>query len=326
MVVATGKDDFVAAVWQGLDSTVDMKKNMLFSIVIPCYNYADVVLRAIASVVSQWQDDIEIIVVNDGSTDASLQVVQHYVHEQNVPVRVLDKPNGGASSARNAGIDNSSGRYLVFLDADDELLPDVLAQVRRDIAQCGDSGMLIGGKISADAKGRDVIRLPCPLALSKEARFLQYLFGGQFFLSNGSVFMHREIFFRFRYDETLRQVEDIPLFSWALYWFESRVMEFPVARVHGHADSLRHNLVLAENTGLSLVAAVFDPEKLPAALMKYQARYTVSRCLSLFRTFYKGGKGDLARHYFARAFRASPLRTLFSGYVSKYLRMVLSPR
>jgi len=96
-------------------------KAALVSVVIPCYNQAHFLGEAIESVLAQTHPHHEIVVVDDGSTDDVQSVVARYPG-----VRCIHQPNAGLSAARNAGIRRSNGDYLVFLDADDRLLPEAL--------------------------------------------------------------------------------------------------------------------------------------------------------------------------------------------------------
>jgi len=91
------------------------------SVVIPCYNSGKTVLRAIQSVQTQTYEDIEIIVVNDGSTDASTIDLLKKVSKE---IKVINQENKGLSSARNTGIKESNGKYILPLDSDDYLLPN----------------------------------------------------------------------------------------------------------------------------------------------------------------------------------------------------------
>jgi glycosyltransferase involved in cell wall biosynthesis len=93
----------------------------LVTVVIPCYNQAHFLREAIESVHSQTYRNFEIIVIDDGSTDNTSEVASRY--EQ---VRLLRQENRGLAGARNTGIRHSEGDYLVFLDADDRLLPEAL--------------------------------------------------------------------------------------------------------------------------------------------------------------------------------------------------------
>jgi glycosyltransferase involved in cell wall biosynthesis len=93
----------------------------LASVIIPCYNQAHFLGEAIESAIAQTYGNREIIVVDDGSTDHTPQVVARYAG-----VRYIHQQNSGLSSARNTGIQSSHGEYIVFLDADDRLLPRAL--------------------------------------------------------------------------------------------------------------------------------------------------------------------------------------------------------
>jgi glycosyltransferase involved in cell wall biosynthesis len=94
----------------------------LISVVIPCYNYAHFLGEAIESALAQTYPHLEVIVVDDGSVDNTPAVAARYPG-----VRYVRQPNQGLSAARNTGLRCSGGSYLVFLDADDRLLPSALA-------------------------------------------------------------------------------------------------------------------------------------------------------------------------------------------------------
>ncbi|MCK0509209.1 glycosyltransferase family 2 protein [Aromatoleum anaerobium] len=94
------------------------------SVVIPAYNAAWCLTRAIGSVLTQSFRDFELIVVDDGSTDETAEMLSRYGDV----LRIVSKENGGMGSARNAGIRTARGRYVAFLDADDCWLPEKLAR------------------------------------------------------------------------------------------------------------------------------------------------------------------------------------------------------
>ncbi len=94
------------------------------SVVMPAYNVAWCIGRAVDSVLGQTCRDFELIVINDGSSDDTRQVLAGYGEA----IRVIDQGNGGMSAARNAGIRVARGRYVAFLDADDWWLPEKLAR------------------------------------------------------------------------------------------------------------------------------------------------------------------------------------------------------
>lgn len=92
--------------------------NPKISIIVPIYNVADYMERCISSLVSQTIKDIQIIAVNDGSTDSSLEIIQEFALKDK-RIQVIDKENGGVSSARNIGLQHASGEFIGFVDPDD---------------------------------------------------------------------------------------------------------------------------------------------------------------------------------------------------------------
>src|ERR671933_2460451 len=100
------------------------EKAGLVSVIIPCYKQAHFLAEAIESVLEQTYPHFEIVVVDDGSTDNTSEVASGYYPSEKV--RLLRQENKGLSAARNAGLAESRGEYVVFLDADDRLLAEAL--------------------------------------------------------------------------------------------------------------------------------------------------------------------------------------------------------
>lgn len=100
---------------------------MDISVIIPMFNSESTIIRTLTSVINQTVNkvDYEIIVVNDGSTDKSLKLVNNFAakHSSSI-IKIIDKENGGVSSARNVGLKAARGKWIALLDSDDEWLPD----------------------------------------------------------------------------------------------------------------------------------------------------------------------------------------------------------
>ena len=96
----------------------------MISIVVPVYNKQNSIKRCIESVCNQTYPDWELLLIDDGSTDGSAQIIQPYLTDSRI--HYYRKENGGVSSARNMGIRKVTGEWIVFLDADDYFLPDAL--------------------------------------------------------------------------------------------------------------------------------------------------------------------------------------------------------
>lgn len=111
-----------------------MEKEILISVIVPVYNAEAFIDRAVQSVLCQMDGNVELILVNDGSTDNSGSICDRYAAD-NHNVRVIHKENGGTSSAKNMGIQVAVGRYITFLDSDDYLESSAYAEIRNVILQ-----------------------------------------------------------------------------------------------------------------------------------------------------------------------------------------------
>ena len=127
------------------------------SIVIACYNEEQYIAQCLDSMVSQTLKDIEIIVVDDGSTDASLSVIQQYALNDR-RVLAINGQHGGAAKARNLGMKYAHGKYISFFDADDFAAPDCY-QVMYDNAERSGSEVCVVGSQSLDNESGEIQRL-----------------------------------------------------------------------------------------------------------------------------------------------------------------------
>lgn len=111
------------------------------SIIIPCYNVEKYIKRALDSALSQSYQDVEIVVVDDGSCDQSGAICDAYA-ACDPRIVVVHKPNAGLASARNVGLKNASGSYVLFLDSDDWLREDTVEFCLRQIETCPDTDIV----------------------------------------------------------------------------------------------------------------------------------------------------------------------------------------
>ncbi len=95
------------------------------SIIMPVFNAEKYIQKSIESLLKQTLQDIEIIIVNDGSTDNSKEIIQKYEEKYKDKIKYLEKGNGGAADARNYAISNATGEYIAFLDSDDYAEPEM---------------------------------------------------------------------------------------------------------------------------------------------------------------------------------------------------------
>ena len=105
---------------------------MTFSIIIPAYNANAYLSRCLDSIFSQEFDDYEVIVINDGSTDNTANILSEYA-SKHPNLQVLTQSNHGMSTARNRGMEMAQGEYILFVDSDDELMPHALSNLASQI-------------------------------------------------------------------------------------------------------------------------------------------------------------------------------------------------
>ena len=125
--------------------------NPLVSIIIPVYNSASFVVEAVRSALDQTYQNIEVIVVDDGSTDNSLSLVES-IHDERL--RVFSQINQGACVARNRGIAEARGEYIKFLDSDDVLYPEAVASQLEQQSKLGEGEAVFGDFDFIDEQGK----------------------------------------------------------------------------------------------------------------------------------------------------------------------------
>ena len=127
-----------------LEEKIEVETEELISVIIPVYNVEKYLKECLDSVINQTYKNIEIILVNDGSTDNSRDICESYAKLDN-RIKVINKENAGVSSARNRGVEEAKGEWITFIDADDwveseycsKLYQEVKSNADTDIAICG---------------------------------------------------------------------------------------------------------------------------------------------------------------------------------------------
>ena len=104
------------------------KESPLVSVIIPVYNAHNSIAKTLQSVINQTYTNLEIVVVNDGSTDESLDIIKTYAVED-PRIVVFDKQNEGLVQARKSGIDIATGKYIQYLDSDDIMHEDAITRL-----------------------------------------------------------------------------------------------------------------------------------------------------------------------------------------------------
>ncbi len=167
-----------------------MTPEFTFSVIIPVYNREQQVVETVKSVLQQDQNSFEVIVVNDGSTDGTLQALNTINDSR---LRIISQENAERGAARNKGIANSRGQFITFLDSDDEFLPGHLKAAEQFISsQPSEIKMFCTGYYKETGTGVEEIRIPDDIQSN--------LFLGNFLSCNG-VFLTRETALQFPFSE-----------------------------------------------------------------------------------------------------------------------------
>ncbi|HEV2561692.1 MAG TPA: glycosyltransferase [Rhizomicrobium sp.] len=206
----------------------------LFSVVIPTYNRAGVLKEVLKSVLAQSCQDFEIVVVDDGSKDNPKKIIDEIADAR---IRFRAQENRGASAARNAGIDLALGRYVAFLDSDDEFLPHHLETMRCLLENSPNTAAY--ARIILDrGNGRTLVKPP--RALRPGENMATYLLCDRGFVPTITLVVEREMAKRVHYDERVSfgDDKDFAIRLW-LAGCEFEMAEAPGARCSDIADPSR---------------------------------------------------------------------------------------
>ncbi len=182
--------------------------NKTVSVIVPVYNTEKYLKNCLDSIINQTYKDIEIILINDGSKDNSLSVLQEYEAVEK-RIKVFSQENSGVSSARNKGIDLSSGEYILFIDSDDYLEPNMVEVLVNNLEDTK-------ADISCCQNDYRQAQLSCELEVwNKEKALEEFMIHKNFDGQLTTKLFKRSIVKDNRFDQTIHYGEDA-LFLWCL--------------------------------------------------------------------------------------------------------------
>lgn len=228
------------------------------SVIVPVFNVAPFLHRCLESLLAQTLQSIGIIVVDDGSTDTSPQIMQHFAKMHPEKILIFSKKNGGLSDARNFGLERATGKYIGFVDGDDEVSPHMFSDLFRRAEEYS-ADMALCGLQKTDASGKpgealpQLLHLPPQVDLKKDFS----LFGEMGYFACNKIF-RRELFAEKRFKNGVH-FEDIQLIPQVLLLCD-RVAISPELhykyRIRPQSISRSHT-----RKGLDLLKAVEDVEE-----------------------------------------------------------------
>ena len=280
------------------------------SVIIPCYNQGQFIKKAVDSVLSQSFKDVEIIVIDDDSTDNTREVVRSYPD-----VGYVYQPNRGLSSARNTGVQFSKGEYLVFLDADDWLFDDALRTNVNILDRSKNLAFVSGAHLKI--AGKKVFEIGKTRVMKNHYQhFLVHNYVGMI----ATVMFRRWVFDHFNFDTRLKACEDYDLYLRVARHFPVKHHTRIIANYFFHSNNMSRNIPLMLNSALKIL-------KRQEVLLKDQSELdSYEEGLRFWKDYYCGNLyKDLAAKPFPNILiNASALITLLRFNRKYFLKAILS--
>lgn len=214
-----------------------MTSGSLISVIIPTYNRAHLISRAIESVINQTYTNWELLVVDDASTDNTEEVVNRYVSDSRIKY-IKAKKNGGNAVARNVGVKSAKGDFIAFVDSDDEYHPTYLEKAlnKLDTASKDIYFLWAGTKtVGIDVVGKDSIWVP-----KRENYPNQFLYELHVGIGRGFL-IKKECFKNLSFDNSLRTAVDTDFLIRLKQKYNYTVLEEILLTIHTQPESVRTN-------------------------------------------------------------------------------------
>ncbi len=245
------------------------------SVIIPAYNAERTILETITSVQQQTFSDLELLVINDGSTDQTLELLNS-VNEPRM--KILDYPNGGVSVARNRGITHARGEFIAFLDADDLWIADKLELQLAALQQHPEAGVVYSWNYCMDEKG-EIFYADNPIFFTGNV-YAQLLLDN--FIVNGSncLIRRQAIASVGEFDPMVAGSEDWDYWlRLALQW-PFVVVEKPQIFYRLSSKSISSNVNSMERSNLMVIEKAFQAAPLEMQSLKNQSLANTYRYLA----------------------------------------------
>ena len=287
------------------------------SVIIPCYNYGRYLARAVDSVLSQTFSDFELLVVDDASTDDTALVAQGYADRKLLRL-IRRKQNKGLSAARNLGMENATGEYLVFLDADDTIAPEKLARQVEFLDKHTAAALVYSDVEYVDEAKHATRYFPGVLARYgklPQGDVFEELLSGNFMTVNSVMVRASCVAAAGLFDENLRAMEDWDMWLRICMSGGAGYIDSVLASVFVHKNSMSADTVTMRLAQLSILlklekscrAVSLDVLAKQTSLAK---RYLADAYNKRGLAAYEAGDFSGAAHSFAQSIRTCPVQKM----------------
>jgi glycosyltransferase involved in cell wall biosynthesis len=279
-----------------------VKKNPTVSVIIPTYNRANLIEKAIESVLNQAYQDFEIIVVDDGSTDNTGEIIRGF-KDKRVKYIKKYKKNKGSSVARNIGIKVARGKYIAFLDSDDEWLPEKLdKQIEVLQSESPEVGVVYSNLLYIDENGKNMSKFRNP---KKEGYIYEDLLCKNYVGTDSTLLIRKECFHRVGlFDDLLNTQQDWDMWIRIAKYYRFALIKVPLVKYRLHSNQISRNLELKIITANRI-------------LVKYANELEKRRAVHSKHYFYIGirfcriGKTKVGRRYLLKATSLYPFCIMY---------------
>lgn len=287
------------------------------SIIIPTYNYGKYLSKAISTCLEQTYKNLEIIVVDDGSTDDTREVVAAFPD-----IIYIYQENQGVSVARNTGLQTAKGHYVAFLDADDYLLANSI-EIRVGILdRHHDVGIAFTDTFSQRSDGKLYKKEKNRKDIISE-RFYEDLLLRHLRFQTSAAMIRSEVAKRFSFVPRLSNGEDLVYFAKVFFVTKGYFHATPTVVNFHHEDSLRHDVRKLLRQNDLFLTAIFDDPFYEGKVEYMRKELTAKRHLEIFRKLCQFGEGKQAKEYYKKALSVDPRTLLDINYFSKFVRVCL---
>lgn len=263
----------------------------LISVIVPIYNVEKWLPRCIEGILNQPFTNIELILVNDGSSDKCGKICEEYAKKDN-RIKVIHKENKGVSSARNAGIEVATGKYIVFIDPDDEISKSYFTKLYSTAENYNCDAVICGYET-----------IPNHSIITPNFKLNTVMNGRDFVLSSSNIHSSNDLCFSWRYMYNLSTIKDKNIrFNEQVFIGEDVIFNLEFLLKSQRVCALSEILYFYNVNNLnSLMRAPFKPNLEGSLVLQYKIRKQLSKEFSLLQE--KHFRKDMANYYINNIYR-----------------------
>ncbi|MDD3150026.1 MAG: glycosyltransferase [Candidatus Gastranaerophilales bacterium] len=281
----------------------------LVSIIVTTYNRAEYLEECISSIINQTYKNIEILIIDDGSTDNTSDVVKKYFDSR---IKYIYQENSGQNSAKNKGLLASNGQYITILDSDDMILPDKIEKQVEILESNEDVGLVYCGSFIINEKneiiGQQKIKKHNGNVLNQLLR-TNFLYNGSNALFRRDCIEKAGIF-----EDSINRMTDWFLYLKFAMYFDFYCLDEYLVKYRVHCNNMSCGFEKYEIAGFDILNKIFVHKKFPKKLLKFKNKYYALRYKYVADRFFENKLLKKARYYYIQTLK-SDFRLISSDFL-----------